>query len=103
MNDNTSLGPVQPIRVDPSKVEVMAPFECVILTPKGDYRPGVDNLLEAISGAAKFAGLSNFRLFFDGAQVMSPTDLPCQKVSDIPKMYPNGMPEIRLDPYDRAG
>lgn len=74
-----------------------------IRTPKGEFRPQTDDLVEEIRAAAVFSSLSHFRLFLNDVQIMKVEDLPCTKISELPKVLGMEQPQIRLDPYDRAG
>lgn len=45
-------------------------------TPKGVYTPQSDNLMEELKAAARFAGLTKFRIHINGKQILETKDVP---------------------------
>lgn len=76
-----------------------------IETPKGVYVPASDDLVTEVKAAARFAGLSQFKLFLNGTQVMSPKELPVKKLSELTERARVAGIEatIAVEPYNKAG
>ena len=76
-----------------------------IQTPNGLYNPTSDDIVTEIKAAARFAGLSRFKLFLNGTQVLKPEDLPCTKLSELINLATVEGVEASavVERYDRAG
>jgi hypothetical protein len=84
----------------------------IIVTPKGNYIPKTDDLIAEAKVAARESGLSRFRLWVNGKQIMAETDLPTRKISELAEVAKvegivddkgEGKPSVRVEKYDRAG
>lgn len=72
----------------------------VVKLPNGSPYAVPDDVIstaEAVTGAAKEAGLRNFRVFIGGKEVVSPEDAPAT-LGEIDTDL-----EISIKPFDRAG
>jgi len=77
----------------------------IIDTPRGPYTPTSDILTDELIKAARFAGLTKFKVFVNGKQIKKEADLPCAKISDLPDVARVEGVEgsIAIRQYDKAG
>ena len=77
-------------------------------TPKGLYVPQTDHLIDEVKAAARYAGLSRFKLFINGAQVNNPNDVPTQSIAELTENarvegVEGSAAKVEVKRYDRAG
>ncbi len=74
-----------------------------ITTPSGTTTATSGDLIEAVKEAAREAGLSKFKLFVNGEQVLRPGDIPHETLEDLIEATTEGQATISILRYDRAG